>query len=285
MNLKERIEIINQLKSTASIKNLEIKKEVDTFEIFVKNNAVQQLIINSISRDKNMILLCPSTCDKTIIANYIRSFIDESVPVDIIANISENIAFANAQKIIVPEPSLIEMLKIFELILCDYRTFIFCLNLKTFDNVLESFRTLVALSNPNLSANNIEHMLGVSASVLVYVDRNDDGLYEVTNVGKIVYKNNKAFLDILFSKTINSVEEETCVYVEAKSENLVSDASASDENILSSQTDSCIEEYESRQIEIVGNGDMQEIAPDEQPKVNKYKLLKEKLKNKKQVQD
>ncbi len=285
MNLKERIEIINQLKSTGSSKNIEIKREVDAVDIFVKNNAVRQLIMNSISRDKNIILLCPSYCDKTILANYIRSYIDSSVPVDIIGNISENIAFVNAQKVIVPEPSLSEVLKIFELILCDYRTFIFCLNIKTFDNILESFRTLLALSNPNLSANNIEHMLGVSASVLVYVDRNEDGLYEVTNVGKIVYKNNKAFLDVLYSQVTDSEQEETPVYVEPMRQIETEDVSISLEDEKNEKVIEVLPEQNIENDKVEDIEPVQEEISVEQPKINKYKLLKEKFKNKKQLQE
>ena len=114
MNLKERIEIINQLKQSSSEQVFEIKKDVDVTDIFVKNVAVQQIIRNSVNRDKNIILLSPSDCDKTIIANYIRSFIDDTVSVDILANISDNLPFATAQKLIVPEPTMKEITKIFE---------------------------------------------------------------------------------------------------------------------------------------------------------------------------
>ncbi len=278
MNLKERIEIINQLKQSSSEQVFEIKKDVDVTDIFVKNVAVQQIIRNSVNRDKNIILLSPSDCDKTIIANYIRSFIDDTVSVDILANISDNLPFATAQKLIVPEPTMKEVIKIFELILCDYRTFVFCMNLKTFDNVLESFRTLLSLYSPNLNANSIEHLIGVSSAVLVYVNRNEDGLYEITDIGKIIYKNNVTFLDLLYSSA-DVVKDEIIVS---------SPILETEETPIIVEQAKIINEKQFEQ-DIEDSIEQVELVPQEEnlvrvsSKTNKYKLLKEKVKNKKSI--
>ncbi len=277
MNLKERIEIINQLKQSSSAQTVEIKKDVDVADIFVKNVAVNQLIKNSVKRDKNIILLSPSECDKTIIANYIRAFIDENVSVDVLSTVSDNLPFSTANKLIVPEPTMKEITKIFELILCDYKTFIFCMNLKTFDNVLESFRALLSLNSPNLNPNSIEHLIGVSSAVLVYVDRNEDGLYEITDIGKIVYKNNIAFLDLLYSCT--DVEKEEVVVSEPVVEAV--EISAPVEEV---ETSSEVENIP-QQEEIVEMKPQEDLPADVSPKANKYKLLKEKVRSKKLVQE
>lgn len=278
MNLKERIEIINQLKQSTSEQVFEIKKDVDVTDIFVKNVAVQQIIRNSVNRDKNIILLSPSDCDKTIIANYIRSFIDDTVSVDILANISDNLPFATAQKLIVPEPTMKEITKIFELILCDYRTFVFCMNLKTFDNVLESFRTLLSLYSPNLNSNSIEHLIGVSSAVLVYVNRNEDGLYEITDIGKIIYKNNVTFLDLLYSSA-DVVKDEvivsTPILETAKTPIIVEQAEIINDVQEEQGTENIIEK-----CELVSSEDN---CVQVSTKTNKYKLLKEKVKNKKSI--
>ena len=281
MNLKERIEIINQLKQSTSEQSFEIKKEADVADIFVKNTTVQQLLKNSVNRDKNIILLSSSDCDKTIIANYMRSFIDDTISVDVLSNVSDNLPFATAQKLIVPEPTIKEITKIFELILCDYRTFVFCMNLKTFDNVLESFRALLSLNCPNLNANNIEHLIGVSSAVLVYVDRNEDGLYEITDIGKIVYKNNTAFLDLLYSNT--GVEnDETIIPVPVIDTNKtvvqVEQVEIADEiSDVIEQEEHLTEE---NKVSFQDENNIQVPV-----KTNKYKLLKEKIKNKKSVSE
>lgn len=279
MNLKERIEIINQLKQSSMQQSVEIKKDVDVTDIFVKNVAVCQLLKNSVNRGKNIIVLSPSDCDKTITANYIRSFVDEGVSVDVLSNISDNLPYMTANRLIVPEPTIKEVTKIFELILCDYKTFIFCMNLKTFENVLESFRTLLSLYSPNLNASSIEHLIGVSSAVLVYVDRNEDGLYEVTNIGKIAYKNNTAFLDLLYSNT--DVEAEKVI---------VAKAIEDDKEVLVpvEQVEPSLDvEEETNLVETI---DVQPQADetcsiDVSPKTNKYKLLKEKVKNKKSIKE
>ena len=284
MNLKERIAIINQLKSTSSVKNLEIKKDIDVYEIFVKNNTVQQLIENSVSRGKNIVVLSPSYCDKTILANYIRGFYDENASIDIMSNLSENLPYATSQRIILADASVVEMVKMFELILCDYKAFSFCMSLKTFDNVLESFRALIALSNNNLTASNIEHMLGLSGAVLVYVDRNEDGLYEVTNVGKIVYKNNKAFLDVLYSQDKKQEDKEVVIEVQEQVETEV----VSVKEDIEGNMDVAPETEQTLKEEIDQNYTLEESdeeVVEEQPKKNKYKLLKEKIKNKRISQE
>lgn len=275
MNLKERLEIINQLKQSASEQNFEIKKEVDVSDIFVKNLTVQQLLKNSVNRDRNIILLSAGDCDKTIIANYIRAFIDETVSVDVLSNVSDNLPFVTAQKLIVPEPTIKEITKIFELILCDYRTFVFCMNLKTFDNVLESFRTLLSLNSPNLNANNIEHLIGVSSALLVYVNRNEDGLYEITDIGKIVYKNNTAFLDILYSNTCVE-NDETVISVPVVDVNkAIVEVEQFEISTGVEQEQPLLEEKE----ETIDSEKPVKISA----KTNKYKILKEKLKSKKLI--
>lgn len=295
MNLKERIAIINQLKSTSSVKDIEIKKDVDVYEIFVKNNTVQQLIENSVSRGKNIVFLAPSYCDKTILANYIRNFYDDNASIDLMSNLSENLPYATSQRIIVSDVSVEEMVKIFELILCDYKTFSFCMSLKTFDNVLESFRTLIALSNRNLTASNIEHMLGVSSAVLVYVDRNEDGLYEITNVGKIVYKNNKAFLDVLYSQDKQQENNENLISVQQSATESIVVKTAETDVVDEAQIPIVTEtEEETLLHEDVVEEKFEDVVPEEvqenevveeQPKKNKYKLLKEKIKSKRMSQE
>lgn len=275
MNLKERIEIINQLKQSTSEPSFEIKKEADVADIFVKNTTIQQLLKNSVNRDRNIILLSSGDCDKTIIANYIRSFIDDTVSVDVLSNVSDNLPFATAQKLIVPEPTIKEITKIFELILCDYRTFVFCMNLKTFDNVLESFRALLSLNSPNLNASNIEHLIGVSSAVLVYVNRNEDGLYEITDIGKIVYKNNTAFLDLLYSNTRVESDETIIPVPIIETNKTIVEVEQVEIPVEVEQEQPLIEEKEMSSLE--------ESNVEVSTKTNKYKLLKEKIRNKKSV--
>lgn len=283
MNLKERIEIIDKIKNVSSSSEIEIKRDLDAVDIFVKNVAVEKIIKNAVNKDKNIILFCPSYLDKTLVASYIRSFLEESVSVEILSDISDNLPFVSAQKVIVPEPSVAEIIKIFELILCDYKTFIFAMNLKTFENALESLRTIIALNCPNLSSNNVEHLIGVSSAVLVYVDRTEDGLFKVSDIGKIVYKNNTAFFDVLYSSCEIKEEEaeEKLIEIEdpvvVKSDVIENDNQETPKNIET--IDSAVEKTEGEKD--VSSEATKNSEPKEEHKINKYKLLKEKIKSKK----
>lgn len=201
MNLKERIELLNQIKESSRSNNFEIKEDIEVSSFFVKNALVEQILKSAITKDKNIVILCPSTVDRTLVSNYIRGYVSQSVSIEVLKNISDNLPYATAEKLIIPEPSIPEIIKIFELIMCDFKTFVFSMNLKSFDNVLESFRTIFALNNQNLTANNIEHLIGVASPVFIYIDRNEDGLFDVSGIGKVVYKSNSAFLDVLYSSS------------------------------------------------------------------------------------
>lgn len=276
MNLKERIEIIDKIKNVSSNAEIEIKQELDAVDVFVRNAAVEQIIKNAVNMGKNIILLSPSYLDKTLAASYIRSFLDENISVEILRNISDNLPFVGAEKVIVPEPSIAEMIKIFELILCDYKTFIFAINLKSFANVLESLRTLIALNSPNLSNNNVEHLIGMSSAILIYTDRTEDGLFSVTDIGKIIYKNNTAFLDVLYSsgESKEEVEKKPAVIEEPI---IVGPIVIEDSNKETAET---VEE-EAEMLDEMPSENSKNTEEKNLHKTNKYKLLKEKIKNKK----
>lgn len=269
MNLKERIGLISKIKSN----DFEIKEDVEVSSFFVKNALVEQILSSAVTKDKNIVILCPSTVDKTLVSNYIRGFISQNVSVEILKNISDNLPYATAEKLIIPEASIPEIIKIFELIMCDFRTFVFAMHLKSFDNVLESFRTIFALNNQNLTANNIEHLIGMASPVFIYIDRNEDGLFDVTSISKVVYKSNSAFLDVLYS---SSKEELPSVSVQDEQAVTVLDEELIGENV---QQDEIVEQEVSVIEEQVIEQEPVSTVPE---KVNKYKLLKEKVKNKKQ---
>lgn len=273
MNLKERIELINQNKLSPTFNNFEIKEDIEVSSFFVKNTLVEQILKSAITKDKNIVTLCPATIDRTLVSNYIRGFISQSVSIEVLKNISDNLPYATADKLIIPEPSIAEIIKIFELIMFDFKTFVFSMNLKSFDNILESFRTIFALNNPNLTSNNIEHLIGMASPVFVYVDRNEDGLFFVTDIAKVVYKGNGTFLDILYS---SSKEKLANIEVQEEQDEDIIDNKIIDENV---EQNVVIEQ----EIPVVEEcAVVTETVDVVLEKVNKYKLLKEKVRNKKQ---
>ena len=299
MNFKERIDKINQINNKQA-DVIEIKSEIENFDIFIKNKAVEHILKNAISKSKNIVLLCQSICDRTVVCNYLRSFIDSSVSVEVSNNISADLPFISASTVIVPEPNIDEIVKIFELILCDYKSFIFSMNLKSFENVLESFRTLIALNKNNLTLDNVEHLIGMSDALFIFVSRNDDGLFDITDIGKVVYKNNRTFLDVLFSSSknlddnivemqeISDVQNEEIIVVPDVIDTVPQEVQNNVEESVVEEIPTAIEE---QVVEVSPCDDNKEnidkeiVVDEPSVKVNKYKLLKEKRKNKKKIEE
>lgn len=302
MNFKERISKINKVKTQAP-QQTKTKSEIDVSDIFVKNTTVEHILKNAVLKSKNIVLMCQSNCDKTLISNYMRKFMGASASVEVLSDFSTGLPSASASTLIVPEPSIRDIVKIFELILCDYKSFIFTVNLKSFCNVLESLRTIVSLNKPQLASSSIEHLIGMSESLLVYVLRNEDGLFAVSDIGKIVYKNNKMFLDILYGSSVEPPKMQEPARVVAPVQIQVSapvSEPASEPILLqmSEQTpepapvtkkeekDELVVEQSIEVLEQTSDENSDEIIVKEEaferkPKVNKYKLLKDKIKSKK----
>ena len=165
-----------------------------------------------------------------------------------------------------------------------------------------------------MAKESVEHLIGVSEALLVYVSKNDDGLFEITDVGKIVYKNNAMFLDVVYSNSCNDevsssdvsvnstpVESvETPSFAEEKPVEEVVDDDLSvstvqkDEIVVEQNIENAIADEEIVETsEVVATSDdkvefvvQEEILPEQEElakKVNKYKALKEKIKAKKQI--
>ena len=116
-----------------------------------------------------------------------------------------------------------------------------------------------------------------------------------TNVGKIVYKNNKAFLDVLYSQDKQQENNENLISVQqSATESIVVETSETDvvdEAQIPIATET---EEETLLHEDVLEEKFEDVVPEEvqenevveeQPKKNKYKLLKEKIKSKRMSQE
>ena len=282
MNFKERIELIKQIKKTSDSNLVDIKSDFDVSSLFVKNALIDQILKNAFLKNKNIILLCPSYIDRTLVANYIRNIVPETSSIEVFKSVSDDISFSVAEKIIITEVSYIDVSKLLGMILTGLKTFVFSLNLKSFENVLESFRTIISLNNPNLSQNNIEHLIGMAEPFFVYIDRNEDGLYTITDVAKVVYKNNVATIELLFGDKEMGVEESIIPVSISETEEKIEEVVLDVQGETSLETPMEVEEpiVLTQPIVLDEPVKVKKISPD--VKINKYKLLKEKIKNKKQ---
>lgn len=260
MKFKDRIEIKSNLSTSVNSNKISLKEDSDSIDLFVKNDETFKIVSELFKRNSNIILLSQSNIDRMVLLNYFRFFVKSDTSVELVNNLSEEIYYSTAKKIIVPEPTVADFVKILELILCDFRTFIFSMNVKSFKNIVETFRVLISLNCPNLTTQNIEHLIGMSSCALIMFEVNEEGLLYISNISELLYKENKAVLKEIYSeKPVENVEEPfDFVQDEIVEEN------QNNENVVD----------EVAVDEVVPSADIQ--------KVNKYKLLKEKVKRRKQ---
>lgn len=203
MNFKERFNLNIQNRINHEQNEIEVKTEAFSFDIFSRNSEVEKILRTTFIKDKNVIIASKKNSNKDIIYSYIKKFRGKAQSVEVVENIEDDISFTNASKIIIPEPSIYEIVKILEFILCDYKSFIFSLNIKSYENIIESLKTLILLNFPNLSNSNALHLIGSTQAIIIYVEIDEQGNYFITNIGEIEYKEGKIFLNNLYDKQKN----------------------------------------------------------------------------------
>jgi len=263
MKFKERIEIKSNLSAGVNSNKISLKEDSDSIDLFVKNDETFKIVSDLFKRNSNIILLSQSNIDRIVLLNYFRLFIKSDTPVELVNNLSEEIYYSTAKKIIVPEPTVDDFIKILELILCDFRTFIFSMNVKSFKNIVDTFRVLISLNRPNLISQNIEHLICMSSCALIMFEVNEEGLLYISNISELSYQSNKTVLkEIYVENLIKNSTENVEEQIDTKQEEIPVDNQEEIKNI----------------VEIFDDV----VPPADNQKVNKYKLLKEKVKRKKQ---
>ena len=286
MRFKDRLNLFNNSedKEIVSDNKIEFKQDIDISDIFIQNDKVSNIITSVLAENKNIIIASSIDCDNSINTQYIRTFIKNTEKVEVLYDINKDINFINANRIIVPDVNILEFVKILEFILYGYKSFVFTINIKSYDNILENIKTLISLYYKNLSESAIENLLGSSDSIIVYIDKNDDGLFFVSHIGSIEYKNKSLNIIDLYSISNSSEDiKSQCINLKdtkaiAKIDNIDYEANENN-NYLDKETLTKTElnEFVKNDIELDN-----EKSDNNNVKVNKYKLLKEKIKLKKQ---
>lgn len=296
MNLKDRLSLINSEKEniiqTEETGNfVEFKNETAISEIFYNSDKTVEILSDLFSSDRNIIVASSIDCDKTLILQYIKHCIPQNFSVEVMYNINKDIQFISANKIILPEVSINGFVKTLEYILYGYGNFIFELNIKSYENILETLKTLISIYYPNFTESNINNLLGQSSAAVIYIEKNIDGLFYISNIGEIEYLNNqislKSLFDSLNQDENNSSEEESNIII-LPEENNDEDINAKEINTEEyTEQDDVIETVETNESSEVDTDITENINTDETEekllpeKTNKYKLLKEKIRKKK----
>lgn len=259
---------------------VEIKNEADIFDIFIRKNKSENIITSALNKYQNILVAGSIECDKTIMSQYIKNFIPKIDSVEVIYNVNSEINYINAQRIIVPEANIHDFIKVLEMCLYGFKSFITTLNIKSYNHIIDTLKTLIALNTSNLQEAGINNLLGTAELLIIYIAKNSDGLFYIQNIGTIDYNNSEINLIDLYTSENNNVEEGQKAPEETeKIEYYIQDNVIEPSDIEIKNDSDIIEQSVENIIEVE---ETKNLTGENKPvKVNKYKLLKEKLKNKK----
>lgn len=358
MNLKDRLENIRKTNVISIKEDNEKDFLFDIEDVFADSKELRTIITETIASGKNIVFVSEPSIDKSLVSRYF-SFLLLNRLEDVIVseNLTDEILFSDSRINILPKPSIKEIVKILEYIMYGYKSFVFGMNFATLDNVLNKIKTAISINCKGIASEAIETLLSSSNLVIVYLNKNVDGLFYVSKIDKLVSENfvtdvvtvidfqqqkpiskknkkNKKVneeekkestsivetteqvkvevvensqLDIV--KTDDSIQEETAqvdeiVEIEKDKEELVNQETVEvvvekiepveetsvervqEQRIEETLNEVLVESVEEQKEPIVIDSDkiqqeQKEIIAEISKKVNKYKLLKDKVKNKK----
>lgn len=269
-----------------------IKKKNDSYlnEIFSINETVSEIISSVVSLPKNIIFTASANCDKSIIAAYIKNHLENKNSACVIENINNKIDFSKYKVFIIPDSGINGLVKAFEYIVSGYDGFCLGLSLKYNENVIENLQTLIAIHNSNLSLKHIDNIISAAGSVLINFDKNDDGTYVVKNIDEIVKSSNEISLKTLFSEEFfNKTKKSEGLLYKPSVSSIQESVKLKQENQDDFNIEKTIVETEKETIEDgialteTSQTNEEALFVGSVEKKNKYKLLKEKIKNKKMI--
>lgn len=280
MNLKDRLKhsVKIQKPKVETSKLVQYKDESFVSDIFVKDENAEKILAEILSTNNNVIFASSVECENVIISQYLKTHLPVGESVETIFDVNSNIKFVNSSKIIFSNPNIKEFVKVLEFILYGYKNFIFGINVCQYENIIETIKTLILVNNPNLSEKTFNTLVGTSHPIIVYFKKNTDGLFYVSNIGKIIGDNDSLELEEVYS-FVQQPEQEIVqeTLVEEKTVAIDLDEVNAEDVII---VDESIKEDDIVVTEEI-KYDLKEEESEPVTK-NKYKLLKEKIKRKKQ---
>ncbi len=300
MNLKDRLD---NIKNTNQISIKEEKRTdiyFDINNIFVNYDKINGILCSIINQKKNIIFISDNSVDKNIVVSLMQS-VSGSSDIEILNSIDENIYNSFTKIKFISDSSIIQIVKIFEYIIYGYSSFISLFNLANDENIINKLKTVIAVNFRNLTEENINTLIGCSDSFFVSIEKDEDGLFLVSKVQKINYIENIISLDVIYdyknadknveqkfveeAKPENSEEDNS--YIETEKDILKNDIQYQETDFIESEDDDSVIQNEQITIDINEEKNEENLIDttdnvEEKPiiKVNKYRLLKEKIKNK-----
>ncbi|MGM9993241.1 MAG: hypothetical protein ACI37R_00765 [Candidatus Avigastranaerophilus sp.] len=251
MNIKARLDNPKR----KSVRAVKVKNDNFVNEIFSSNEAADTLITQIVNSSKNILFISGIDCDNSIIAAYIKNHITEK-SVCCLDNLDKDTDFSKYSRIIISSGGIKGLVKVFEAALNGYEGFTAGVDLKSYENVLENLKTLILINYPNLSVQRADNLIMNANPVLIFFDKDDDGLFRIKSIDDVVKVDNVLCLKNLFSEFEKVPADETT-------------DTSSKEDVPCSENAATVIADNTPEIKKPSS------------KINKYKLLKEKIKSKK----
>ncbi len=254
MKIKERLDLVKSQEQYVQKSISDLNKIKIDFE-------AEYLIKSYLNNHKNIIIISSVYLDKNLLTDYIKNLMDDKEKISVVNDLRYISKTLADSKKFVYNSDIKKALKVFEYILNGYGDFIFSMSVGTYENIIESLKTLLALNASNVNSEGINNLLGLSNAVIVFFDKGKDSLISIKNIGEIEYFSGNIELKNIFFDEKTTDYDSQLQGTENVQLNTYSDTAVSSSDINHSTTE----------IETENESDI---------KINKYKILKEKIKSK-----
>ncbi len=299
MNLKDRLDIIKNTNNLSIKQDMSVDNCLEAKNFFENSAIVREIINYCIYNGKNILFLADKSIDKDILSYSIKSLL-ESQNIELYNSVSKNVDSLHSGIKVIPSKSIGDVVKILEYIMYGYNSFIFSLDILFDDNFLEKLKTIIALNYRNFTEENIKTLIGYSNLIVIPLYRNDDGLFVISEIREISYIDDKLVLTVyensnlknvdIISKNIDLNEENSSVDAQNVKNEIIEVNQTSVENIdIISEEMNYVEDLSASHIDLLNESDESAMetegfssCKDDKSikKINKYKLLREKIKSK-----
>ena len=198
-------------------------------------------------------------------------------------NLIDNIEESSNTKInLINITDINELVKVFQSIIMGVKPYILNLKINSDENIIEKLQTLIAINYQNLTEKHIETLIGESDSVFVSVNTENNAISSI----KELYFDKELYLEEVYSysrqKNRNTKKQENAaVSIENKNPSKIKNILIDDE-LMSYKPEehvNNVEKEEDNSVEIEETASAENTISSS--KINKYKLLKEKVKARK----
>ena len=251
MNLKDRLDNIKNTNVISIKEGIDTDSFVDIKNIFVNSDDVKNILDYVLLKKNNIAFVADKSIDRVLLSNYVKSLL-YNYDIEIFNSLDQNIVDFYSKIKLFPNPSINDVVKIFEYIIYGYNSFIFSLEMSYDENFIDKLRAVIAVNFKNLTEENINTLIGCSDLYVLPINRNEDGLFIVSEVIKLNYFEKKINLEVI-KKICDEIPSEGSSLTENVSNAIVEVEINKENQNLSQQQESITSESEDIQDESSGD--------------------------------